>query len=77
MKQVIQQLLQDKSGSYSMREAVIGLLLIALIVSWVAHQFFNRAVPDFIFYTFSSLIAAGCFGYSFEKKTPSQQEGGQ
>ena len=72
MKQFIQQLLKDKLGSYSMREAVIGILLMALIISWIAQQFFNKNVPEFMFYTFGSLIAAGCFGYSFEKKAPRQ-----
>lgn len=77
MKQFIQQLLQDKSGSYCMREATIGILVVALIVSWIAHQFFNKAVPDFIFYTFSSLIAAGCFGYTFERKGQAGQDASQ
>ena len=68
MKQLIQQILRDKLGSYSMREVVIGVLLLALIVSWIAKQFFGRDVPEFMFYTFGSLIAAGCFGYTFEKQ---------
>ena len=68
MKQFIQQLLKDKHSNYSMREFAIGILLIALLISWVAQQFFHKDVPEFMFYTFGSLIAAGCFGYSFEKK---------
>jgi hypothetical protein len=68
MKQFIQQLLKDKTGSYSMRELVIAILLCALLISWIAAQFFGRLVPEFIFYSFSSLIAAGCFGYTFEKQ---------
>jgi choline-glycine betaine transporter len=74
MKQFIQQLLKDKSGSYSMREAVIAILLMALIISWIAKQFFGKDVPEFMFYTFGSLIAAGCFGYSFEKNGVQQPE---
>ena len=69
MKQFMQQLLKDKLGSYSMREAVIAILLVALIVSWIAKQFFGKDVPEFMFYTFGSLIAAGCFGYTLEKRT--------
>ena len=69
MKQFIQQLLKDKLGSYSMREAVIAVLLMALLISWIAKQFYGKDVPEFMFYTFGSLIAAGCFGYSFEKKS--------
>lgn len=68
MKQVIQQLFKDKLGSYSMREVVVALLLAALLISWIAKQFFGRDVPEFMFYSFSSMIAAGCFGYTFEKK---------
>ncbi len=67
MKQFIQQLLQDKSGSYSMREVVIGVLLLALLASWIAQQFYGKSIPEFMFYTFASLIAAGCFGYTLEK----------
>ncbi len=67
MKQVLQEILKDKLGSYSMREVVIGVLLVALVASWVARQFFGREVPEFMFYTFGSLIAGGCFGYTFEK----------
>jgi len=75
MKQFIQQLLKDKLGSYSMREAVIAVLLVALLISWIAKQFYGKDVPEFMFYTFGSLIAAGCFGYTFEKKgTPPTAE---
>ena len=72
MKQFIQQLFKDKTNSYSMRELVIAILLGAMLVSWIGAQFFNRTVPEAIFYSFASLIAAGCFGYSFEKKTTDQ-----
>jgi hypothetical protein len=68
MKQFIQQVFKDKLDNYSMREAVIAILLAALIISWIAKQFFNKEVPEFMFYTFGSLIAAGCFGYTFERK---------
>lgn len=70
----ISQLFKDKNGSYSLREVVIGLLIVALMVSWIAKQFFNKDVPEFMFYSFTSLIAAGCFGYSFEKKCNQQTE---
>ena len=72
MKQFIQQLFKDKLDNYSMREVVIAVLLIALLVSWIAKQFWGKDVPEFMFYTFGSLIAAGCFGYTFEKKGATQ-----
>ena len=74
MKKFIQELFKDKNSCYSLRELVIALLILALIVSWVAQQFFNKAVPEFMFYGFASLIGAGCFGYSIEKKTTIENE---
>lgn len=69
MKKFITELFKDKDGSYSLREVAIAILIGALIISWVAQQFFYKAVPEFMFYAFASLIGAGCFGYSLEKKT--------
>lgn len=69
MKEFIKELFKDKNGCYSLREVAIALLILALIISWMAQQFFNKAVPEFMFYAFASLIGAGCFGYSLEKKT--------
>ena len=68
MKKGLQELFKDKSGNYSLREIVVAVLLIALLVSWIAQQFFGKDVPEFMFFSFSSLIAAGCFGYSLEKR---------
>ena len=76
MRQLLQQLFKDKLGSYAMREVVIAICLLALLVSWVAKQFFCKDVPEFMFYTFASLVAAGCFGYTFEKKPVSTNESG-
>jgi hypothetical protein len=69
MNQFIKQLLKDKNGDFSLRETVIAILVFIIIVSWAAQQFFGKAVPEFMFYSFTSLVAAGCFGYSLEKKT--------
>jgi hypothetical protein len=69
MKTFIVQLFQDKDGRFSLRETVIAVLLFALIISWAGKQFFNKDIPEFMFYAFSSLIGAGCFSYSIERKT--------
>ncbi|MBN8674984.1 hypothetical protein PDL71_10700 [Lacibacter sp. MH-610] len=69
MRKFIAELFKDKNGCYSLRELAIALLLLALIASWIAQQFFNKAVPEFMFYSFASLIGAGCFGYSIERKS--------
>ena len=69
MKNFLQQLLKDKNGSFSLRELAIALFILVIIVSWIAKQFFKYDVPEFMFYSFVSLVGAGCFGYSIEKKT--------
>jgi hypothetical protein len=73
MKHFLAQILKDKNNAFSIRETVIAILLLILIVSWIAQQFFSKAVPEFMFYSFVSLIGAGCFGYSLEKKTDNPQ----
>lgn len=69
VKDFFRQLLKDKNHSYSLREFVVAILLLVLIISWVGQQFFNKPVTDNMFFTFASLIATGCFGYSFEKNS--------
>lgn len=68
IKDFVRQLLKDKNGSYSLRELVIAILLLALIISWIGQQFFQKEVPEAMFFTFASLIATGTFGYSLERK---------
>ncbi len=65
----IKQLFKDKNNCYSLREIATALLLAATIASWIGQQFFSKQVPEFIFYSFATLIGTGCFGYSLEKKT--------
>jgi hypothetical protein len=69
MKNFLQQLFKDKNGSFSLRELAVALFVLIIIVSWIAQQFFKQNVPEFMFYSFISLVGAGCFGYSIEKKT--------
>ncbi len=69
MKKFFSELLKDKDGNWSLRELAIALMLLAVLASWAARQFLKMEVPDFMFYSFVSLIGAGCFGYSFEKKS--------
>ena len=69
MKHFIKQILQDKNGSFSLRELLIAVLILIIVVSWIAQQFFGKDIPEFMFYSFISLIAAGCFGYSLERKS--------
>lgn len=63
------QLLKDKNGSHSLREVATALFILVLLISWVADQFFGIQIPEHMFYGFVSLVGAGCFGYSIEKKT--------
>lgn len=68
MADFIKQLLKDKSGQYSLREIVIAICMLLIVASWVAQLVFGIPTPDSMFYAIVSLVAAGCFGYSIEKK---------
>lgn len=68
MGKFLKDLLKDKTDRYSLREIVIAVCLILIVASWVAQVLFKTNVPEFMFYSLISLIAAGCFGYSIEKK---------
>jgi NADH:ubiquinone oxidoreductase subunit 4 (subunit M) len=63
------QLLKDKNGNHSLREVATATFVLVLLVSWVAEQFFDKQMPEYMFYAFVSLVGAGCFGYSIERKT--------
>jgi len=39
------------------------------IIAWIGAQFFGLHVPEFMFYSFMSMIGAAAFGYSLEKKS--------
>ena len=69
MKNFIQELLKDKDGSFSLREVIIAIFMVVILVSWIAQQFYNKAIPEFMFYSIISLIGASVFGYSIEKKS--------
>jgi hypothetical protein len=69
MNDFLKQVLKDKEGNYSLRETVTLVFVAATLISWIAQQFFGIAIPEFMFYAFVSIIGAGCFGYSIEKKT--------
>lgn len=68
-KNCLRQLFKDKNDCYSLREIATALLIIAMLTSWIAQQFFHKNIPEFMFYSFATLIGAGCFGYSIERKT--------
>jgi hypothetical protein len=68
MSEFIKDLLKDKTGGYSLREIAIAICLLLVVASWVAQLVFNIETPEYMFYSIVSLIAAGCFGYSIERK---------
>jgi choline-glycine betaine transporter len=69
IKQIIHQLLQDKDGNFSLREVIALIYVLMTIISWAAQQFFGYHVPEFMFYSFISMIGAAAFGYSLERKS--------
>lgn len=70
MKEIIKTMLKDKIGNFSLREGVIAICMFLIVLSWMAQLVFNVTTPEYMFYSIVSLIAAGCFGYSIEKKSP-------
>lgn len=69
LKQIIHQLLQDKDGNFSLREAIALIYVIMSIIAWISQQFFGMPVPEYMFYSFISMIGAAAFGYSLERKS--------
>ena len=69
MKQIIHELLKDKDGNFSLREVITLIYVLMSIISWIAQQFFKSEIPEYMFYAFISMIGAGTFGYSLEKKS--------
>ena len=68
MSDFLKDLLKDKTNGYSLREVVIAICMLLVVASWVAQLVFNITTPEYMFYSIVSLIAAGCFGYSIERK---------
>lgn len=68
-KDIIHQLLKDKDGNFSLREVFTMIYVLMSIISWIGQQFFGVAVPEYMFYAFISMIGAGTFGYSLERKS--------
>lgn len=68
MMQFLRQILKDKTENYSLRELVIAISMALVVISWITQLVFNISTPEYMFYSIVSLIAAGCFGYSIERK---------
>jgi TctA family transporter len=68
MGNFLKDLLKDKTGAYSLREVIIAISMLLVVASWITQLVFNIQTPEYMFYSIVSLIAAGCFGYSIEKK---------
>lgn len=68
MSNFLRELLKDKTNGYSIRELIIAICMLLVIASWVAQLVFDITTPEYMFYSIVSLIAAGCFGYSIERK---------
>ncbi len=66
---IFSQILKDKDGNYSLREIIALVYVMMTIIAWVAQQFFEHPVPEFMFYSFISMIGASAFGYSLERKS--------
>jgi len=68
MRKFLQDMLKDKTDGYSLRELIIAISMVLVVISWIAQLVFGITTPEYMFYSIVSLIAAGCFGYSIERK---------
>lgn len=68
-KDIIHQFLKDKDGNFSLREIIALTYVLITIIAWIAQQFFGYDIPEFMFYSFISMIGAASFGYSLERKS--------
>ncbi len=65
---MIKEIFKDKNGFFNMREIVTAIMVVMVIGSWIGEQFFGFALSEYMFFGFISIIGAGCFGYSIERK---------
>lgn len=75
LKQIFKQLLQDKDGNFSLREVMCLIYVLCTIVSWIAQQFMGKEIPEFMFYSFMSMVGAAAFGYSLERRSENSDKG--
>ncbi len=69
MPSISKDIIKDKDGEYSLREITTILFVLILIASWAVDTFTHFQVQEYMFYAFASLVGAGVFGYSLERKT--------
>jgi hypothetical protein len=69
MKSFFKDILKDKDGAYNLRESCTVLFILILVASWIVQTFFGYQVEEYMFYAFASLVGAGCFSYSIERKS--------
>jgi len=77
MLKFVRELMQDKQGAYNLRELATLLFIIIIVVGWIADQFFSYTMPEYMFYSFCSLVGAGLFGYSLEQRRASAGNQGE
>jgi hypothetical protein len=58
---------KDKLQNPSGRELTVFVFVIITIIAWIAQQFFAKDIPEWMFLSFISIIAAGIGLYTFEK----------
>lgn len=56
MIKLLKDLMRDKDGKYSIRKILIVLLAAATIISWIAQQFFDIQIPEYMFKELVSLL---------------------
>jgi len=58
---------KDKLNNPCGREVTVFIFVLIVIISWIAEQFYDKHVPEFMFLGFIGVITAGIGLYTIEK----------
>ncbi|MHB8260473.1 MAG: hypothetical protein ACYDCN_17310 [Bacteroidia bacterium] len=58
---------KDKKQNPCGREVTVFIFVLIVITSWIAEQFYDKHIPEFMFLGFIGVITAGIGLYTIEK----------
>lgn len=58
----------NKSKRPSGRELTTFVFVIVVLIAWIAQQFYQKSIPEWMFISFITIISCGLGFYTIEKK---------